>query len=104
MIPVKETELYKVGTIYREKKILIELPDGGRAVMKHKTLFVIFEHKRTKDKVEFRLTGKGNYYIKHMLLKEEQVHEADVVEEFERLVGKGKDLLQVCECRLIFEM
>lgn len=88
-----------------EKKIMVDLPDGGKAVIKHRTLFVHFKHRRTGDFITFRFTGRGNYYQRGTYTKkEEQVHESEVQETFKRLIGKdGEMAFRIAKVRLYME-
>lgn len=99
MIPLMETKLYDVGTDYKESKILIKLPDGGRAMVKHKTILLHCVHRRTKDKITFRITGKGNFYE-----DEKKVTKAKAIEELTRLADNAEQadmILKVVSTKMI---
>ncbi len=88
-----------------EKKILINLPDGGKGFVRHRTLIVQFRHKRTQDKVIIRMTGRGNFYFRGTYYKkEEQASETTVLDTFKRLIGKdGEMAFRMAKIRLYME-
>lgn len=92
-----------------EKKLLI---DGGKGVIKHRTLYVYLKHRKSGDVIRLRLTGKGKYYCKrpyqvHPVTKlpvEEGIPESEVRELFQRLIGKDGDLaFRMSQIRLYME-
>lgn len=76
------TDLYEVTTDFNASKILITLPDGGKALIRHKNLVVLFKHRRTKDSMTFLLTGRDKFYQDG-----KDIGEIDTLAEFRRLLG-----------------
>lgn len=109
MLPLKESPVFKLATVFTQKKILIELPDGGKAMVAHKRINVVCVHKASGHKMILSVTGKYNHSRQCAnpetggLEKEERITESDMVGELDRFLGKGqgRDAYDAIKVRLI---
>lgn len=104
MNPLKvPCETYDLATELYTSSILVNMPDGGVARITHRRIEVEFKHKRTGDKVVFRMTKKGNFYQNNGYF-DERLSEDEAKDEFIRLIGdKDNGILafKVSQMRMI---
>lgn len=87
------TDLYEVNTVYKETKILVNMWDGQKALIRHKDIVAVFMHRRTGDVLTLRKTGKGLWYEDG-----KQISEKEAELEFKRLLDDRWDVTykQMC--------
>ncbi len=101
MIPVPCKGVYEIATVRNVKSIVVDAYDGGKFMMRHKSIEIFFKHKETGDRCYFRITGKGICYQKAYLDKERKIDFAECKSEFNRLLGdEGPLIFKICHWRM----